>query len=72
MKRDGPAPTFSQRRATDGFEAASRKLLRAIKDATPEQLEPVGDAIRALINAYNNLVSVSNTLYSLEQAGGLK
>lgn len=35
-------------------------------------MEPVGEAISAVVQEYNNLVSTANSLYELEDAGALK
>jgi hypothetical protein len=68
----GNTPFSSYVSFADRLEAESRKLLRAIKDATPDKGEPVGEAGSAVVQAYNNLVSTANSLYELEDAGGLK
>ena len=57
---------------TDSFDAAATKLLRIADEKHSLDTPEFGAAYKELVNNYNSLVNMANSLYDVEAAGGLK
>ncbi len=52
------------------FHATAVKLLRLVKEPTPDE-QAIGREMETLVSNYNNLVSMANSLYQVEGANAL-